>query len=95
MQAKTPATPALTKSEPAAGPDLEGAIQDYVRVHQRLHGQKRTPIPWASPPHPVALPGAGRHPGRSLLGAVIKALGDASDTVVVVARTMTASRQIP
>ena len=42
MQTKQPATPALSPNAKSDNTALNDAIRDYVRVHQRRHGQKRT-----------------------------------------------------
>ena len=42
MQKKQPATPVPAKNKATEDPDLYDAIRNYVRAHQRRHGQKHT-----------------------------------------------------
>lgn len=57
MTTKRPAAPAPTNGTVKENQALHDAIRDYVRAHQRLHGQKRTAgTLGVSRPHPLALP---------------------------------------
>ena len=77
MQTKQPATPApanLTNKEDREA--LDDAIREYVRVHQRKHGQKRTAESLGVSRHTLWRYLERGHNGRSIPDAVLDTIGN-------------------
>ena len=69
------------------------AVRDYLRTYALRHSRSQSTQHCGIPCHTLWCCPERKHPGHSLLGAVVKAIGDAPDTVVAAAWAMTASRQ--
>ena len=75
MQAKTPATPVLTRNTVTKNPDLDGAIRRYVRVHQRGHGRRQTAETLGVSRHTLWRYLERGHTGRALPAVVLNSVG--------------------
>ena len=77
MQTKTPETPAPAKNK-AEDPDLYDAIRNYVRAHQRRHGQKQTAETLGVSRHTLWRYLDLGHAGRAVPTAVLNHVGGGS-----------------
>ena len=94
MTKRQPATPATTKSINPDQANLNDAIREYVRVHQRLHGRKRTAGALGVSRHTLWRCLAQGHLGKSLPRAVLNEVGNSIEEVEAATWAMTAVRQI-
>ena len=75
MQTKQPATPAPTKRTAKDNQALHDAIRDYVRAHQRRHGQKQTAETLGVSRHTLWRYLERGHTGRTVPAAVLNSVG--------------------
>ncbi|MDE2780779.1 MAG: replication-relaxation family protein [Chloroflexota bacterium] len=75
MQTKQPATPAPTKKINPDQTNLNDAIREYVRVHQRSHGQKATAEALGVSRHSLWRYLEQGHIGRAVPAAVLDSFG--------------------
>ena len=75
MTTKQPATPAPTKRTAKDNESLHDAIRDYVRAHQRRHGQKQTAESLGVSRHTLWRYLERGHTGRAVPAAVLNSVG--------------------
>ena len=83
MQTKMPATPAPTKNKATEGPDLDDAIRDYVRAHQRRHGQKNTAETLGVSRHTLWRYLERGQAGRAVPAAVLHSVGGGIREIII------------
>ena len=71
MHKKRPTTPAPAKNKAAENPNLNGAIRDYLRAHQRWHGQRHTAETLGVSRHTIWRYLERGHAGRAVPAAVL------------------------
>lgn len=85
MQTNQPETLARTVPDTSDQAPLCDAIRNCLRTYALRHSRPQATQHCGIPCHTLWCCPERRHPGHSLLRAVIKAIGDAPDTVVAVA----------
>ena len=94
MQTENPATLEPTRNTTAEDQDLNDAIRSYVRTFALWHGRPQSVRSFGVSRHTLWRFLERGHLGRSLFGAVTKAVFDAPDIMVAVAWAITSTRQI-